>query len=103
MNSKRLDSVDIARGLIMVFMALDHAAIMIGGPQHYVRALTWLSTESHYFHGVLPFLTRYLPALCPTGFSFLTGLCMVLFYHARRQVGWGSGRCIAYYAKRGLL
>lgn len=62
----RLDSVDFARGVIMVLMALDHTRDFFGFPG---QNPTDLATASAGL-----FLTRWVTHFCAPGFFLLTGL-----------------------------
>jgi len=84
-----MGAIDSLRGLIMVIMALDHAAFFVAGRHPF-----------EYFAIPLPdygqdwgwFLTRWLTHLCAPGFAMLLGVGAAL-----------SGRGRAELVKRGAL
>ncbi len=95
----RIIALDAQRGLIMVLMAIDHAAFFVAKRhpgEYWGLALPaypdWLS-----------FLTRYVTHLCAPGFFFLMGAGMVLFADSRRERGWSEIRIARHFAVRGLI
>ena len=96
----RLFAVDALRGLIIVFMALDHA-------NHFIAQT---HSPGEYFGGAFPvfydplaFLTRFVAQLCAPGFFFLMGAGMVLFANSRRESGWDERRLVRHFWIRGLV
>src|SRR5690348_16433058 len=63
-NMKRLQSLDVIRGLIMVLMAIDHvrvyAGVPAGGPEPAI------------------FFTRWITHFCAPGFTFFAGTAAFL-------------------------
>ena len=103
MNSdanKRLLPLDAFRGLIIVFMALDHANYFIAG-QH--------SSGEHWggpfpvYNSALPFLTRLVTHFSAPGFFFLMGTGMLLFSESRRERGWNAWQIIKHFLIRGTI
>jgi uncharacterized membrane protein len=99
-KASRLFAVDALRGLIIVFMALDHA-------NHFIAQT---HSPGEYFGGAFPvffdplaFLTRFVAQLCAPGFFFLMGAGMVLFANSRRERGWGEWRLVRHFWIRGLV
>jgi uncharacterized membrane protein len=99
-KASRLFAVDALRGLIIVFMALDHA-------NHFIAQT---HSPGEYFGGAFPvfydplaFLTRFVAQLCAPGFFFLMGAGMVLFANSRRERGWGDWRLVRHFSIRGLV
>lgn len=97
--TRRLNSLDALRGLIMVLMALDHSS-------HFIARVH----PFEFWTGPLPgyidpgwFLTRWLTHLCAPGFFFLMGAGMSLFAASRRELGWTHARITRYLVTRGLL
>ena len=80
----RLLPVDALRGLIIVFMALDHANYFIA--QQHSSGEHWGGVLPAYTDG-LAFLTRFITHLSAPGFFFLMGVGMVLFAQKRSQTG----------------
>jgi len=64
---KRVPSIDIARGLVMVIMALDHTRDLL-----HVDALTQSPTDLATTTPLL-FFTRWITHLCAPAFVFLSG------------------------------
>ena len=96
----RLFAVDALRGLIIVFMALDHANMFIAhkhSPGEY-----WGSGFPIYYDS-LAFLTRFVTHLSAPGFFFLMGVGMFLFADARQKRGWGKWAVISHFFIRGLI
>jgi uncharacterized membrane protein len=96
----RLFAVDALRGLIIVFMALDHANMFIAhkhSPGEY-----WGSGFPIYYDSVA-FLTRFVTHLSAPGFFFLMGVGMFLFADARQKRGWGKWAVIQHFLIRGAI
>ncbi|MEE8258703.1 MAG: hypothetical protein V3R20_03335, partial [Sphingomonadales bacterium] len=74
-KGKRLANLDIIRGLIMVFMALDHVRLYFtnaGAPP-----------EDFSEGGLILFLVRWITHFCAPGFFFLAGAGVFLFEQTR--------------------
>jgi uncharacterized membrane protein len=96
----RLLSLDRLRGLLMVLMALDHAAFF----------LTRLHTVGEFWGGpypsynaALPFLVRGVTHLAATGFFFLLGVGQGLGARAKQKQGWSWPRTTGQFLLRGAL
>ncbi|HEY6516807.1 MAG TPA: heparan-alpha-glucosaminide N-acetyltransferase domain-containing protein [Steroidobacteraceae bacterium] len=88
-RSSRIESIDLARGLIMVIMALDHSHDFFG---NFAASPTDLSTTT-----VALFFTRWVTHICAPTFFLLTGM------GARLTLGRMSKRELArYLVSRGL-
>ena len=76
-RSRRLDSIDIVRGIIMILMALDHVRDFFGvpgiSPTDVTRATAAL------------FLTRWITNLCAPGFFLLMGTGVYLSLQKRSR------------------
>jgi len=96
----RLFPLDAVRGLIIAFMALDHANYFIARAH---------SSGEHWggpfpaYTAALPFLTRLVTHLCAPGFFFLMGAGITLFAEARRRHGWKDHRILLHLWARGAL
>lgn len=95
----RLIPVDALRGLIMIFMALDHASYFVAR----VHTSEWWGIPLPRYQSALAFLTRFVTHPCAPGFFFLLGLSMVFLAESRRRLGWTDGRIRRYFLWRGLL
>jgi len=100
MQSKRLFPLDALRGLIIVFMALDHANYFIA--QQHSSGEHWGGPFPAY-DSALPFLTRLVTHFCAPGFFFLMGVGMLLFAESRRRQGWNTWQIIAHFWIRGAV
>src|SRR3954451_19447826 len=81
-ESRRIDSVDLLRGIIMILMALDHTRDFIGNVALNPTNLT--TTTSALF------VTRWITHFCAPTFSLLTGVGAYLMLRRKttRQVSW---------------
>ena len=96
----RLFAIDALRGLIMVFMALDHANHFVA--QKHPQLEMWGGSYPRYSSS-LAFLTRFVTHLSAPGFFFLMGVGMVLFAHSRRAKGWGEWAIMRHFWLRGVI
>ena len=99
-GSNRLFPLDALRGLIIVFMALDHANYFIA--QQHSFGEHWGGTFPAY-HTALPFLTRLVTHFCAPGFFFLMGVGMLLFAEARKEQGWSNWKILSHFWVRGTI
>jgi uncharacterized membrane protein len=99
-KGSRLFSVDALRGLIMIFMALDHANLLIA--QKHSSGEYWGGAFPVYYDG-LAFVTRFVTHLCAPGFFFLMGVGMTLLARARQRQGWGRWAIVRHFLLRGAL
>lgn len=72
-SSRRFESIDILRGLIMIIMALDHSRVFFNW-NGYFSDTTNIETTTP-----LLFFTRWISHLCAPGFVFLAGTGIFLF------------------------
>jgi uncharacterized membrane protein len=96
----RLFAIDSLRGLIIVFMALDHANFFIAhkhSPGEY-----WGSGFPIYYDS-LAFMTRFVTHLSAPGFFFLMGMGMYLFADARQERGWSKWAIFLHFLIRGWV
>jgi uncharacterized membrane protein len=99
-RSGRYFAVDALRGLIIIFMALDHANYFVAHKH----------SSGEYWGGAFPvytdslaFMTRFITHLSAPGFFFLMGVGMLLFAHARGVNGWGKAAIIRHFVLRGVV
>jgi uncharacterized membrane protein len=96
----RLSSLDTVRGLIIVFMAIDHARGFIARnhPGEF-----WGAPLPDYHGDWVAFLTRLVTHLCAPGFMFLMGTGAALFAASRTREGWSPLRITGHLALRGIV
>jgi CubicO group peptidase (beta-lactamase class C family)/uncharacterized membrane protein len=99
-QTPRLLAVDALRGLIIVFMALDHANYFIA--QQHSSGEYWGGAYPVY-DSIAPFLTRFFTHFSAPGFFFLMGVGMTLFTLSRQKRGWSRGEIIRHFLLRGAL
>jgi len=99
-TGQRLYPLDALRGLIIVFMALDHANYFIA--QQHSPGEYWGGPFPTY-ESALPFLTRLVTHFCAPGFFFLMGVGMLLFANARWRQGWSAWQISAHFLLRGVI
>ena len=95
----RLSVLDAQRGLIMIFMALDHASLFLAA-QHFSEF--WGIPLPHYGDAV-SLVTRVVSHLCAPGFFFLMGVGMHLYRASRHAQGRSEAHIIRHFAVRGLV
>lgn len=95
----RLAVLDAQRGLIMIFMALDHVSLFLAG-QHFSEF--WGIPLPDYGNAV-SLVTRVISHLCAPGFFFLMGVGMHLFWASRHARGMAEPQIIKHFAVRGFL
>lgn len=74
---KRLQSIDIVRGIVMIIMALDHTRDLI-----HLTAITDTPTNLQTTTPAL-FLTRWVTHICAPTFVFLSGVSAYLSFKAK--------------------
>jgi uncharacterized membrane protein len=100
-RGRRLDSLDVVRGLVVVLMAVDHSSgafnagrVFSDGAFMFVPGTPLPAAQ---------FLTRWITHLCAPGFVFLAGTSLALSI-ARRESRGESGLSIdRHLVTRGLL
>jgi uncharacterized membrane protein len=99
-NPSRLLAVDALRGMIIVFMALDHANYFIA--QKHPTSEIWDGMYPVYYD-TLTFLARLVTHFAAPGFFLLMGVGMFLFARSRSQRGWSKWAIIRHFLIRGVL
>jgi uncharacterized membrane protein len=89
--ARRLESVDILRGLLMILMALDHA-------RDYFTSISGLNPTDPLRSWPALFATRWVTHLCAPGFIALAGTSVYL----QRKRGKPAGAMARLLASRGL-
>src|ERR671913_1864051 len=77
---KRIHSIDITRGIVMVIMALDHVRDLM-----HVSSITQSPTNLETTTPVL-FFTRWITHLCAPTFVFLAGTSVYLYFKKDQNV-----------------
>jgi uncharacterized membrane protein len=90
--NKRIQSIDIVRGIVMIIMALDHIRDLM-----HISSLTQSPTDLKTTTPIL-FFTRWITYLCAPTFVFLSGVSAYLSMKRRRDIN--STR--KFLLKRGL-
>jgi len=82
MTGRRLESVDLLRGIVMILMTLDHARDFLGHPG--------ISPTNLPQAGAALFLTRWITHLCAPVFFLLTGVgaSLALRNKSRAALSW---------------
>jgi uncharacterized membrane protein len=96
---KRLSSLDLFKGLIMVFMAIDHVSYFIA-KNHYYEF--WGITPPH-FPDAISFFTRFITHLCAPGFFFMMGAGMIFLRNSRLELGWTESKITRFFLVRGCI
>ena len=100
----RLAALDTWRGMIMIFMALDHAAAFIGvKPDPEGLVVFGQAPMRPEFPGVVEWFTRFITHYCAPGFLFLAGTSVVLMADSRAARGRSQLSITGHIALRGLL
>jgi uncharacterized membrane protein len=99
-NSSRLVPLDALRGLLMIFMAVDHANFFVS--RAHPTGEFWGIPLPQY-ESFLAFLTRLVTQPCAPGFFLLLGVGMVLFAHSRQKKEWPYGMIRKHLIIRGSL
>jgi uncharacterized membrane protein len=94
---KRITSIDVARGLVMVIMALDHVRDLLHTP-----ALTQNPTDLATTTSAL-FMTRWVTHLCAPTFVFLSGTSAYLSLRKQTSSGQSGVSGRQFLLKRGLV
>jgi uncharacterized membrane protein len=71
-TQKRIDSIDVLRGIVMVIMAIDHVRDFVHHQAYTDNPLNLLTTTP------VLFFTRWITHLCAPTFVFLSGLSIYL-------------------------
>ncbi|HTH82232.1 MAG TPA: heparan-alpha-glucosaminide N-acetyltransferase domain-containing protein, partial [Mucilaginibacter sp.] len=89
---KRIDSIDILRGIVMVIMVIDHTRDFFTGGNYDPTDLSKVSTAM--------FLTRFITHYCAATFVFLAGTGAYLYLNLSK--GKTKGQAFSFLISRGL-
>lgn len=92
---------DLLRGLLMMIMAFDHAALTLRTWEHGTGRLPEADgTVIRDWNFATAYIVRTLTHLCAPGFTFLLGMGVVYLGRSRTKLGWGSMQLARYLAIR---
>ncbi|OAA65050.1 hypothetical protein ISF_04460 [Cordyceps fumosorosea ARSEF 2679] len=102
--SARVLGPDLLRGLLMMFMAMDHLGIALRPWEHGLgRHAEKDGVPVKEWNRPAGYLVRSLTHLCAPGFTLLLGTGVVYLGHSRRrQQGWSAFRLLRYFALRAV-
>jgi uncharacterized membrane protein len=95
----RIAAFDAQRGLIMLFMAIDHASMFVAG----VHFSEFWGLPLPDYGSSLALFTRVVSHLCAPGFFLLMGVGMALFASSRRERGMREAVLVRHFALRGAI
>ncbi len=99
-STNRSLPLDVLRGVVMLLMAMRHAEIFLTS---YITPPEMWGGPMPNLHFGLQYWTRFVGHVCPTGFFFLMGVGMTLFYVSREKKGWGYRSVFSHLAIRGAI
>jgi len=100
--SKRVASIDWMRGVVMVFMVLDHASMAFDA-HHLDKDSALYANASTMALPAVEFFTRWLTHLCAPAFVFLMGTSLALSVERRVVKGVNAWEIDKSMLKRGLF
>lgn len=107
-SNSRLPFLDRTRGLIMVFMAMDHALFFWSSGRINNEGLPLLINGVVTFNPLgssspLAFIIMFLSSLCAPGFLFIAGYVLALSIKKRELMGCSSSSISNHLWRRGML
>jgi len=100
-KEQRFESLDFARGVIMVIMSIDHAREALNKSGFIKGEFLFEVRDDNV--SVLLYLTRYITHLSAPGFYLLMGISMILFYNSRIRNNWPIEKIAKHFIIRGLV
>ncbi|OAR01817.1 hypothetical protein LLEC1_00682 [Akanthomyces lecanii] len=92
---------DLLRGLLMMFMAMDHLGMALRPWEHGLgKYAEQDGVPVDEWNRTAGYLVRSLTHLCAPGFTLLLGMGVVYLGVSRRAQGWGAPRLLRYFALR---
>jgi len=110
--NQRLDFIDIARGVIMCIMSLDHTNTFVHCNHTPATESVWsrkhaldvLPLAAFYKSDWGEFFTRHVTHICAPGFVFLMGLSMSIVFNSRiKKRGWNYCQVVIFFLKRAVI
>lgn len=98
--SQRFHFVDLARGFIIICMALDHTRGLIAKAH---GSESWGTALPNYEGDGAAFISRWITHLCAPGFFFLMGVSLALFTQSRRSAMASWPEIQKHFIVRGLI
>ncbi|TQW00098.1 ribosomal protein/carboxylic ester hydrolase [Cordyceps javanica] len=100
-QQRRVLGPDLLRGLLMMFMAMDHLGIALRPWEHGLgRHAEQDGVPVESWNRPAGYFVRSLTHLCAPGFTLLLGMGVVYLGRSRRRQGWGALRLLRYFALR---
>jgi uncharacterized membrane protein len=95
---------DLLRGLLMMIMAFDHAALALHTWEHGTGRVSEADGQIvRNWNYTTAYIVRTLTHLCGSGFTFLLGMGIVYLGRSRTKLGWSPMRLARYFAVRCLV
>ncbi len=95
---------DLLRGLLMMFMAMDHLGIALRPWEHGLgKHAEQDGVPVDEWNRIAGYLVRSLTHLCAPGFTLLLGMGVVYLGRSRRAQGWSAPRLLRYFALRMMV
>lgn len=103
-KSHRSAELDAMRGIIIIFMALDHASAMSG---YRIAGEFWNNNEpgiqKENWTQISYFVTRFVTHLAQTGFFLLMGFGIAHYWNSRTKLDVPESRIVRHFAIRGAV
>ncbi|EFY91608.1 hypothetical protein MAC_02493 [Metarhizium acridum CQMa 102] len=97
----RVLAPDLLRGLLMMVMSLDHAALALHTWEHGTGRVAEADGQVvQRWNSTAAYAVRTLAHLCGAGFTFLLGMGVVYLGRSRAGLGWSAPRLARYFAVR---
>lgn len=103
-SSTRALAPDLLRGLLMMIMAFDHAALALHTWEHGTGRVAEADGQIvRNWNFTTAYIVRTLTHLCGSGFTFLLGMGVVYLGRSRTKLGWSPARLARYFAVRSVV
>ncbi|TKY86517.1 hypothetical protein EX895_004666 [Sporisorium graminicola] len=102
-TSSRAVAPDLLRGLILLLMSLDHAALFLGAWLHGTpKQSESAGTPFTRWNFNTAYISRTATHLCAPGFFLLMGMGCVYFHRSRAKIGWSRSRMVWHFTVRAI-